>query len=119
MCRRIMPSDTRIVRVELVEKRPIMFYRPAAPGNGSFLRVVLTQGGGSTAVKRAAAAVGKALVGGGSAALQAAGWSWGDATLFEHEVALMQRFLTDANVSGGAHLVADGGGVMDFKEAGH
>ncbi len=113
-----MPSDTRIVRVELVEKRPIMFYRPNAPGTSSFLRVVLTQGGGSTAVKRAATAVSKALSGGGSPALQAAGWSWGAATLFEHEVALMQRFLTDANVSGGAVSVA-GNVAMPSRKTRH
>ena len=96
-----MPPDARIVCVDVVEKRPIMYYRPSAPGNGRFLRVVLTQGGGSTAVKRASAAAAKAMAGGGSAALREAGWTWRDATLYEHEVALMQRFLTDANVSGG------------------
>lgn len=69
-----------------------------------FLRVTLARGGGSTAARRAGLVLARAMTGAGSewAVLQAAGFRWRDTTRYEDEVALLQRFLTDACVSGGA-----------------
>jgi hypothetical protein len=43
-----------VSRLEAVTRRPIMYFRPAAPGGGAYLRVTLNPGGN---FKKAAGAV--------------------------------------------------------------
>ena len=98
-----MPADTRVVGIEAVNARPIMYYRAESPSAAPFLRLTLARGGGSSAARRAGGVLARAMGGSSSegSALQAAGFRWRDTTRYEDEVALLQRFLTDACVSGG------------------
>lgn len=98
-----LAADTRIVGIEAVSAQPIMYYRAESPGAAQFLRLTLARGGGSSAVKRAGGLLSRVMAGSSTegTALQVAGFRWRDTTRYEDEVALLQRFLTDACVSGG------------------
>lgn len=89
---------SQIARIEAVHRRPIMYYRPDAPEGGTYLRVVLQRGGN---VRRAGNDVQKATT---AKRFVLDGFIWRDYTLYEHEVAPLQRFLTDVPASAGAWL---------------
>jgi DNA polymerase delta subunit 1 len=90
------PADGRVARVEPVRRRPLMFFHPAAPGGNTFLRCALRVGGSA---RRAGAAAARLVAGGGGAPY---GLAWRDPTLYEADVAPLQRFFVDAGLAGGA-----------------
>ncbi|KAK9805765.1 hypothetical protein WJX73_007272 [Symbiochloris irregularis] len=93
---RRLPSDSRIDAVTLVDKIPLMYYRPGKAHASSHLKLSFQRGAN---MRKAAGIVQKAAL---SACSRP--WLWTDTSLHEHEVSLLQRFLTDTSLSGGAWM---------------
>jgi DNA polymerase delta subunit 1 len=93
---RTIPRDSQICRIEPVHRRPILYFRPGSPGGDTYLKLVLTPGGNA---RKAGNAVLKSITSGN---LKNHGYIWRDPTLYEYEVAPMQRLLADVPLSAGA-----------------
>lgn len=94
-----MHADNKIDHLEAVHKRPIMYYRPEQPHGNIYLKVVLKKG---SSVKKAGNALQKAI---SSGKIKSRGYVWRDQTMYEHEVAPLQRLMVDVPVSAGAWLL--------------
>ncbi|KAK9916419.1 hypothetical protein WJX75_002409 [Coccomyxa subellipsoidea] len=95
---RYMSPDCHVQKIEAVHKTPIMFYRPDEPAGGAYIQFFFKPG---TNVKKAAASISSIA---NKNALRPHNLLWQDKAQFEHEVGLLQRFLVDAPVSGGAWM---------------
>lgn len=93
---RHIPPDARIQGIVAEHRTPIMFYRPDKPAGGTYLKLLLPQG---QAPRKVAAILQKLFAQG--TLRHDGGLVWRDAAQYEHEVALLQRFLVDASISGG------------------
>ncbi|KAL6767178.1 hypothetical protein ACKKBG_A38930 [Auxenochlorella protothecoides x Auxenochlorella symbiontica] len=97
---RAIPPDLRVAAVLACDRRPLQYCRPAdlGPAASPMLRLEFDPG---TSLRRAAPALARCLA---SPGLLEAGWNFGAGTMFESEIGLLQRFLADMPVSGGAWL---------------
>ncbi|KAI3433870.1 hypothetical protein D9Q98_003673 [Chlorella vulgaris] len=93
-----LSGGCRIDRVEAVQRKPIMFFRPDLPDGETYLKLSVA---GDTSLRRVSTAVHAIIVSGN---LRAKGLVWRDFTLYEAEVSLLQRLLVDVPLSGGAWL---------------
>ncbi|KAL4859641.1 DNA polymerase delta catalytic subunit [Chlorella vulgaris] len=93
-----LSGGCRIDRVEAVQRKPIMFFRPDLPDGETYLKLSVA---GDTSLRRVSTAVHAIMVSGN---LRAKGLVWRDLTLYEAEVSLLQRLLVDVPLSGGAWL---------------
>lgn len=96
---RTIDPENKIQRIEVVHKRPILYYRPEAPDGGTFLKLVLKPGGNA---RRAGTQVLKTIT--NKPGLRFHGFVWRDQVLYEHEVSPLQRFLADVPLFSGAWL---------------
>ncbi|RMZ54960.1 hypothetical protein APUTEX25_000477, partial [Auxenochlorella protothecoides] len=97
---RAIPPDLRVAAVLACDRRPLQYCRPAdlGPAASPMLRLEFDPG---TSLRRAAPVLARCLA---SPGLLEAGWNFGAGTMFESEIGLLQRFLADMPVSGGAWL---------------
>lgn len=93
---RAMPGDLRVAGVLACDRRPLQYCRPADLGQAASLMLRLEFDPG-TSLRRAAPALARSLA---SSGLLEAGWDFGAGTLYESEIAPLQRFLADVPVSG-------------------
>ncbi len=89
--------DATAVSVELCQKTPIMYYRPASSGPTPFLRLGLVDGARPGRLSAAASRVAADEDG----ALAAHGLSWRQYEAFEEDVKPLVRFLADSELCGG------------------
>ncbi|GIL43512.1 hypothetical protein Vafri_1225, partial [Volvox africanus] len=99
--------ESRLVSISHLVTRPVMYFRPAAPGGAPYLRLTLRPGGST---KRAGAAL-EGLMSGREGALleRQLGMRFVDKALHEAEVKLLMRFLCDSALSAGAWFYLPGG----------
>lgn len=99
---RNIPKDSQIQRIEAVHRRPILYFRPDSPAGDTYLKLVLAPGGNA---RKAGNAVLKSIT---SGLLKHHGYTWRDSTLYEYEVAPLQRLLADIPLSAGAWVYIPG-----------
>lgn len=108
---RTIPKDSQICRIEPVHRRPILYFRPGSPEGDAYLKIVLTPGGNA---RKAGNAVLKSITSGN---LRNHGYIWRDPTLYEYEVAPLQRLLADVPLSAGAWVYISGENVFMNESA--
>eukprot|EP00803_Ostreobium_quekettii_P009207 evm.model.scf_772EXC.4 EVM.evm.TU.scf_772EXC.4 scf_772EXC:31453-42840(-) len=93
-----LETNNRLVDVQLVKRKPIMYYRPKHPEGEWFLKLTVAMGGN---VKKTASMVANALSDG---RLSSLGFQWKDTTTYEEEVKPIIRFLCDTSLSGSSWI---------------